>query len=100
MAGNKPPTCVSTDETVEDVSIFAMENTWRILVQNWNKRKLGKIRHFPGRRRLVRTAISNRHRCIDILAARQSKKALLVIELKKGRAVIILLDKFSVTGVM
>jgi restriction system protein len=43
IAGNSPPTIISTDETVEDASVFALEKHLEdFLVKNWKQTDLGK----------------------------------------------------------
>jgi len=89
LIGNKPlPTIISTDETVEDPSVFALEKHLEdFLVQNWSQTILGKHYNiyqeeggFVGQQ--FPTDTGN----IDILAISKDKKTLLVVELKKGRA--------------
>src|SRR6266542_769138 len=88
IAGNKPPVIISTDETIEDPSVFALEKHLEdFLVQNWKQTELGKyydIYEVDGE------LVGQQYPCdtgsIDILAISKDKKELLVIELKKGRA--------------
>lgn len=88
IAGLPPPTLISTDETVEDPSAFAMEQHLEdFLVQNWSHADLGKeydIYEEEGER--VGQQYATDTGPIDILAISKDKKTLLVLELKKGRA--------------
>jgi len=82
------PTLISTDQTVEDASAFAMEKHLEdFLVQNWSQTELGQ--HYDiyqeegemvGQQYLTDTGP------MDILAIKKDKSELLVVELKKGRA--------------
>jgi len=87
LAGSKPATIYSTDETVEDPSVFALEKHLEdFLVQNWNQTELGKkydIYEEDGE--LVGQQYPSDTGPIDILAISKDKKELLVVELKKGR---------------
>jgi predicted Mrr-cat superfamily restriction endonuclease len=82
------PTLTSTDQTVEDVSAFALENHLEdFLVENWAQTELGrdydiyKEDNEPfGKQYPTDTGP------LDILAISKDKKRLLVVELKKGRA--------------
>jgi restriction system protein len=89
LIGNKkPPVIISTDETVEDPSEFALEKHLEdFLVKNWKQTELGKhydIYEVDGE--LVGKQYPSDTGPIDILAISKDKKNLLVIELKKGRA--------------
>lgn len=88
LSGILPPTLVSTDETVEDPSAFAMEKHLEdFLVQNWAHTELGKefdIYEEEGER--VGQQYATDTGPIDILATSKDKKRLLLVELKKGRA--------------
>ena len=88
IGGLAPPTIISTDETVEDPSAFAMEKHLEdFLVQNWAQTDLGKeydIYEEEGER--VGQQYATDTGPVDILAVSKDKKALLVVELKKGRA--------------
>jgi restriction system protein len=79
---------ISTDETVEDPSAFAMEKHLEdFLVQNWAQADLGKeydIYEEDGDQ--VGQQYQTDTGSIDILAISKDKKQLLVVELKKGRA--------------
>jgi len=87
IAGNRPPTIISTDETVEDPAAFALEKHLEdFLVQNWKQTDLGKhydIYEEDGE--LVGQQYPSDTGPIDILAISKNKKELLVVELKKGR---------------
>lgn len=88
IGGVSAPKLISTDETIEDVSAFAMEKHLEdFLVQNWKQTELGKDYDIyaeegevVGQQYLTDTGP------IDILAVSKDKKTLLVVELKKGRA--------------
>lgn len=88
IAGNRPPTLISTDQTVEDPAIFALEKQLEdFLVQNWKQTELGKnydIYEEDGE--LVGQQYQSDTGPIDILSISKDKKELLVVELKKGRA--------------
>ena len=81
-------TLVSTDQTIEDVTIFALEkHLEEFLVQNWNKTELGKkydIYEEDGEK--VGQQFPTDTGYMDILAISKDKKELLIVELKKGRA--------------
>jgi restriction system protein len=88
IAGNAPPTIISTDETVEDPTNFALEKHLEdFLVQNWKQTEFGKnydIYEEDGE--LVGKQYQTDTGNMDILAISKDKKELLVVELKKGRA--------------
>jgi len=88
LAGKRPPTLISTDETVEDPSVFALEQHLEdFLVHNWNQTELAKnydIYEEDGE--LAGQQYPTDTGYIDILAISKNKKELLVVELKKGRA--------------
>jgi restriction system protein len=88
IAGNRPPTLISTDATVEDASNFALEKHLEdFLVENWKQSELG--RHYDiyeEEGELVGQQYPSDTGPIDILAISKDKKTLLVVELKKGRA--------------
>lgn len=87
IAGNAPPILTSTDETIEDPSVFALEKHLEdFLVQNWKQTELGKkydVYEEDGE--LVGQQYPTDTGSIDILAISKDKKELLVVELKKGR---------------
>lgn len=88
LKGQKPPTIISTDETVEDPSVFALEKHLEdFLVANWSSTELGQthdIYEVDGE--IVGQQYPSDTGPIDILAVSKDKKELLVVELKKGRA--------------
>jgi len=87
IGGNKPPDIIATDETIEDPSVFALEQHLEdFMVQNWKQTELGKhydIYEEDGE--LVGQQYPSDTGHIDILAVSKDKKTLLVVELKKGR---------------
>ena len=87
IAGDCPPTITSTDETVEDPSVFALEmHLEDFLIQNWKQTELGKKYDiFEEDGELVGQQYPSDTGLIDILAISKNKKELLVVELKKGR---------------
>jgi len=82
------PTIVATDQTIEDPSVFGLEqHLEEFLVQNWAHTELGRkydIYEEDGERvgKQYPTDAGN----VDILAISKDKKELLVVELKRGRA--------------
>lgn len=82
------PVIVSTDASVEDPSAFALEKHLEdFLVQNWKQTELGKdYVIFEDNGELVGQQYPSDTGPIDILAISKDKKAILVVELKKGRA--------------
>lgn len=82
------PRLISTDETVEDPSAFALEKHLEdFLVQNWTQTDLGKeydIFEEDGEK--VGQQYPTDTGPMDILAIKKDKTELLVVELKKGRA--------------
>jgi restriction system protein len=87
IGGTKPPTSISTDDTVEDPSVFALEKHLEdFLVQNWKQTELSQnydIYEEDGE--LAGQQYPTDTGPIDILAISKDKKTLLVVELKKGR---------------
>lgn len=83
-----PPSLISTDETVENPTAFALEKHLEdFLVQNWEQTELGReydIFEEDGER--VGQQYSTDTGQMDILAISKDKSKLLVVELKKGRA--------------
>lgn len=79
---------ISTDETVEDPSAFALEKHLEdFLVVNWSQTELGKTHDiYQEDGQLVGQQYATDTGPMDILAIRKDKKELLVVELKKGRA--------------
>lgn len=88
IAGMDAQIIVSTDETVEDPSIFALEKHLEdFLVQNWHHTDLGKDYDiYEEEGELVGQQYPSDTGPIDILAISKDKKEILVVELKKGRA--------------
>ena len=88
LAGADVQVIVSTDETVEDPSIFALEKHLEdFLVQNWHHTDLGKNYDiYEEEGELVGQQYPSDTGPIDILAISKDKKEILVVELKKGRA--------------
>jgi len=88
IAGNHPPVIISSDDTIEDPSTFALEKHLEdFLVQNWKQTELGKSYDiYEDEGELVGRQYPTDTGSIDILAISKDKKELLVIELKKGRA--------------
>lgn len=88
IGGNRPATIVSTDETVQDPSVFALEeHLEEFLVSNWEQTELGKKYDiYQEEGELVGQQYPSDTGPIDILAISKDKKELLVVELKKGRA--------------
>jgi restriction system protein len=88
IAGNKPPTIISTDAEVEDASNFALEKHLEdFLVENWKQSELGRQYDiYEEEGELVGQQYPSDTGPIDILAISKDKKTLLVVELKKGRA--------------
>ena len=88
LAGNAPPQLISTDELVEDPSVFALEKHLEdFLVSNWAQTELGRdydIVEDEGE--LVGQQYPSDTGAIDILAISKDKSHFLVVELKKGRA--------------
>lgn len=87
LAGDSPAILISTDETVEDPSVFALEKHLEdFLVQNWKFTELGKKYDiYAEDGELVGQQYPSDTGPIDILAISKDKKELLVVELKKGR---------------
>lgn len=84
----RAPSIISTDQTVEDPTAFALEKHLEdFLVKNWNGTELSRdfdIFEEEGER--VGQQFPTDTGPIDILAVSKDRKTLLVIELKKGRA--------------
>lgn len=85
--GSAPPMIVSTDESIEDPSVFALEKHLEdFLVQNWSQTELGKKYDiFEEDGEIVGQQYPSDTGNIDILAISKDKKEILVVELKKGR---------------
>ena len=87
IGGHKPPMIISTDSTIENPSVFALEKHLEdFLVQNWKQTELGKdYEIFEEDGEIVGQQYPSDTGPIDILAISKDKKTLLVVELKKGR---------------
>jgi restriction system protein len=87
IGGVSAPKLVSTDETVEDASTFALEeHLEHFLVNNWEHTELGEeyeIYEVDGERAQQYQTDTGP---LDILAISKDQRTLLVVELKKGRA--------------
>lgn len=87
ISGNYPSSLISTDENVEDPTVFALEKHLEdFLVQNWKQTELGKkydIYEEDGE--IIGQQYPSDTGPLDILAISKDKKELLVVELKKGR---------------
>jgi len=88
ISGSHPIPIISTDETIEDPSTFALEKHLEdFLVENWPHTELGRhydIYEEDGEKIGKQYPADSDY--IDILAISKDKKELLVVELKKGRA--------------
>lgn len=86
--GKRGPSIVATDATIEDPSIFALEeHLEEFLVQNWKQTDFGKNYDiFEEDGEIAGQQYPTDTGPIDILAISKNKKELLVVELKKGRA--------------
>ncbi len=87
IEGNRPARIISTDETIEDPTTFALEKHLEdFLVTNWKYTELGKgYDIFEEEGELVGQQYPTDTGPIDILAISKDKKELLVVELKKWR---------------
>ena len=88
IGNDKGPVIVSTDDTVEDPSVFALERHLEdFLVKNWHQTELGKQYDIYSEEGEI---VGQQFKCdtgnMDILAISKDEKTLLVVELKKGRA--------------
>ena len=85
--GVSAPKLISTDETVEDASSFALEeHLEQFLMENWDRTQLGEeyeIYEVEGEKAQQYQTDTGP---LDILAISKDQKTLLVVELKKGRA--------------
>lgn len=82
------PVLVSSDETIEDPSIFALEkHLEEFLVANWSNTPLGKNYDiYSEDNEIIGQQYPSDTGPIDILAISKDGKELLIVELKKGRA--------------
>lgn len=87
IAGNRSPVIISTDSTVEDPAVFALEKHLEdFLVQNWKQTELGKYYDiYEEDGELVGQQYPSDTGPIDVLAISKDRKELLVVELKRGR---------------
>ena len=87
LGGATAPKLISTDQTVEDPSAFALEEHLEdFLVKNWPTTELGKeydIYEEDGEKAQQYQTDTGP---LDILAISKDRKRLLIVELKKGRA--------------
>lgn len=88
IGGEQKPTLISTDETIEDPSNFALEkHLEEFLVVNWKQTELGKNYDiFEEDGQIIGQQYQTDTGYMDILAISKDKRELLVVELKKGRA--------------
>ena len=88
ISGDVRPTLISSDESVEDPSAFALEKHLEdFLVQNWSQTELGrKYEIFSDEGEIIGQQYPTDTGPIDILALSNDGREILVIELKKGRA--------------
>lgn len=87
LGGVAEPMLITTDETIEDPSAFAMEKHLEdFLIQNWSQSGLGKEFDIYQEDGETGQQFPTDTGPLDILAISKDKKTLLVIELKKGRA--------------
>ncbi len=88
IGGDRPTVISSSDDTVENVSEFAIEKHLEdFLVQNWKQTELSKLYDiYEEDGELVGKQYQTDTGPLDILAISKDKKTLVVVELKKGRA--------------
>ena len=87
IGGVSAPKLISTDETVEDPSAFALEEHLEdFLVENWAHTELGKEYDIYEEEGEKAQQYQTDTGPLDILAISKDKKRLLVVEPKKGRA--------------
>lgn len=88
IKGEAPkPVLISTDETVEDPAVFALEKHLEdFLVANWSSTPLGKTHDIYKEDDNFGQQFPTDTGPIDILAVSKDKQEVLVVELKKGRA--------------
>jgi restriction system protein len=87
IGGTRSASIVSTDNTIEDPSEFALEKHLEdFLVKNWKQTELGKDYDiYEEEGELVGQQYPSDTGPIDILAISKDKSTILVVELKKGR---------------
>jgi restriction system protein len=85
---HEAPTLISTNETVEDPTVFALEkHLEEFLVSNWQYTELGKKYDiYTDEGEVVGQQYPSYTDPIDILAISKDGKELLIVELKRGRA--------------
>jgi restriction system protein len=88
IKGEAPkPVLISTDETVEDPTVFALEKHLEdFLIANWPQTPLGKEYDIYQEEDNFGQQFPTDTGSIDILAISKDKQEVLVVELKKGRA--------------
>jgi restriction system protein len=88
IKGEAPkPVLISTNETVEDPTVFALEKHLEdFLVANWSSTPLGKTHDIYQEDDNFGQQFPTDTGPIDILAISKDKQEVLVVELKKGRA--------------
>jgi restriction system protein len=88
IGGKKPPKIITTDETIENPSVFALEeHLEHFLVHNWAQTPLGKeYEIYTDEGEIVGKQFPTDTGPLDILAISKDQNTLLVVELKKGRA--------------
>jgi restriction system protein len=88
IKGEAPrPVLISTDETIEDPTVFALEKHLEdFLVANWSSTPLGKTHDIYQEDDNFGQQFPTDTGPIDILAISKDKQEVLVVELKKGRA--------------
>lgn len=85
---HEAPSLVSSDETVEDPTVFALEKYLEeFLVSNWQYTELGKCYDiYTDEGEVVGQQYPTDTGPIDILAISKDGKEILIVELKRGRA--------------
>lgn len=88
ISGCKPKhVLVSTDETIEDPTVFALERHLEdFLIHNWAQTPLGRDYDIYQDEENTGRQFQTDTGFIDILAVSKDRRELLVVELKKGRA--------------
>jgi restriction system protein len=88
IKGDAPkPVLISTDETIEDPAVFALEKHLEdFLVANWSQTPLGREYDIYQEEDNFGRQFPTDTGPIDILAISKNKNEILVVELKKGRA--------------
>jgi restriction system protein len=88
IKGEAPkPVLISTDETIEDPTVFALERHLEdFLIHNWSQTPLGREYDIYQDEENIGRQFPTDTGPIDILAISKDKQVVLVVELKKGRA--------------